>query len=29
MEDDDEYVARWKTSHGQDSMPGPLLGPTT
>jgi hypothetical protein len=28
-EDDEEYVARWKAAHGQDSMPGPLLGPTT
>ena len=28
-EDDDEYVARWKAAHGEDSMPGPLLGPST
>jgi hypothetical protein len=26
-EDDDEYVAMWKAAHGEDSMPGPLLGP--
>ena len=29
IEDDDEYVARWKAAHGQDSMPGPLLDPPT
>ena len=29
IEDDDEYVGRWKAAHGQDSMPGPLLGPPT
>ena len=29
IEDDEEYVARWKAAHGEDSMPGPLLGPTT
>ena len=29
IEDDEEYVARWKAAHGKDSMPGPLLGPTT
>lgn len=27
-EDDEEYLARWKTAHGRDSMPGPLPGPT-
>jgi hypothetical protein len=24
IEDDEEYVAKWKDAHGQDSMPGPL-----
>jgi hypothetical protein len=27
IEDDHEYVARWKAAHGQDSMPWPLLDP--
>jgi hypothetical protein len=27
IEDDEEYVARWKAAHGEDSMPGALLGP--
>ena len=27
IEDDHEYVARWKAAHGQNSMPGPLLDP--
>jgi hypothetical protein len=29
IEDDHEYVARWKAAHGQDSMPGPMLDPLT
>jgi glutamyl/glutaminyl-tRNA synthetase len=28
-EEEEEYVARWKAAHGKDSMPGPLLGPST
>ena len=28
IEDDHEYVAKWKAAHGQDSMPGPLDPPT-
>jgi hypothetical protein len=28
-EDDEEFVARWKASHGKDSMPGPLTGPAS
>jgi hypothetical protein len=28
-EDDEEFVASWKATHGEDSMPGPLAGPTT
>jgi hypothetical protein len=27
IEDDHEYVARWKAAHGHNSMPGPLLDP--
>src|SRR5215217_553996 len=27
IEDDHEYVARWKAAHGQNSMPGPPLDP--
>ena len=26
IEDDEEYVAKWKAAHGEDSMPGPLVG---
>jgi hypothetical protein len=28
IEDDEEYVAKWKAAHGQDSMPGPLFDPS-
>ena len=28
-EDDEEFVANWKATHGEDSLPGPLAGPTT
>ena len=29
IEDDEEFVAKWKAAHGEDSMPGPLVGPAT
>ena len=29
IEDDEEFVAKWKAAHGEDSMPGPLIGPAT
>jgi hypothetical protein len=28
-EDSEEFVARWKAAHGEDSVPGPLPGPAT
>ena len=28
-EDSEEFVARWKAAHGEDSVPGPLSGPAT
>jgi hypothetical protein len=29
IEDDEEFVAKWKAAHGENSMPGPLVGPAT
>lgn len=28
-EDSEEFVARWKAAHGEDSVPGPLTGQAT
>ena len=29
IEDDEEFVVKWQAAHGEDSMPGPLVGPAT